>query len=110
MTEHQYEKLGRTWVSPDGSKRRIYFAETLLADLIGFRYTTYKTGNISSASLQGAKLSNGKADTLRQALRGSTAYFDCVTQQLCVEGVAPYAAQILAGLQQRASAERPTEG
>ena len=104
MTEEQYEKLGRTWVSNDGTKRRIYFPETLLAELIGFTYSTYKTGNISGASLNGNKLSNGKAERLRTDLRFGKAYFDCNTEEVCVEGLKQYEGQIVAGLRARAEA------
>jgi hypothetical protein len=98
--EQHYERFGTTWVSPDGSHRRIYFSEGLLASLIGLRYLTYKTGNIVSASLHGQKLSNRKADAIRTTLRAGKAYFDCVTQELRTEQLGQYTEAILRGLRQ----------
>jgi len=100
-TEHQYEALGRTWVNPDGTKRRIYFPENLLAELIGLKVTTYKTGNISSASLNGQKISNGKADQIRTTLRYGKAYFDCMDGTVKTENLGAYTETIVAGLAAR---------
>ena len=103
VTEAQYQQLGKTWVSSDGAKRRIYFPETLLTDIIGLTYTTYNTGNIRSASLKGQPIAHRKADQIRTTLRYGKAYVDCHDSSLRAEGFGSYTDTILAGLAQRAS-------
>lgn len=105
MTEELAQQFGRTWVSNDGTKRRVYFPETLLARLIGLRISTYKTGNISGATLDGEKISNGRADKIRTLLRFGKAYFDCHTQTLVTENLGSYADDIVAGLEALAHPE-----
>lgn len=72
---------GKRWVSPDGSKERIYLNDTdTLASTIGLKYTTYKSGAIKSATLNGEKISNSKANDIFSNLQG--AYYDVKTGTL----------------------------
>ena len=71
---------GRDWRSSDGSKHRVY-----LNDLIEFYPTLevsyYGTGNVSSARLDGDRISNTKARRILQALDGTKLWWDANTQE-----------------------------
>ena len=56
------ESHGNLW-EKEGMKR-LYFNSAFLAELLDFSFSRYGTGNISGASLKGAKLSNTKARKL----------------------------------------------
>jgi hypothetical protein len=77
ITEEQknalIEKGGKEWIN--GNKHRIYFNNW--EEIAGFNINTYKTGNISSASLQGETISNNKANKML----GGKLYFDMVTSK-----------------------------
>jgi hypothetical protein len=63
-TEQQIIAIGgRLWERD--TRRRVYLNDW--PSLAGFEYSTYKTGNISSASLGGERLSNTKATALTTA-------------------------------------------
>jgi hypothetical protein len=51
------------WTHPSTGETRYYINN--LAEIIGFDYNQYRTGNISSAILDGETISNGKAHDLR---------------------------------------------
>lgn len=63
---------GNTWTPRNGGPTRIYLDTQIWAPLIGLEVTTYNTGNISGATLNGSKLSNTKAHKL---LAGSKIYW-----------------------------------
>jgi len=70
------EKIGgRRWTS--GSMDRVYFND--LAAWLGLEYTTYKSGNVSGAKLNGEDISNGSAKRLLADLSSSKFWFDCNT-------------------------------
>jgi hypothetical protein len=98
--------VGHTWISRDGTKRRLYVPDQWLAESSGLRDDTYKTGNISSASLNGEKLSNGKAEKLRTLLRVGKAYFDCNDGRVHVENMDSYTETMRAGLEKLAEERR----
>ena len=52
----------------------------------GFEYTTYKTGNISTASVRGESISNGRASSLRTTLQSAKLWFDLTTGQFGSKG------------------------
>ena len=68
------ETIGNRWEKDD--MKRLYFNGKALANLIGFEFTTYKTGNIQGASLKGNKLSNGKARKLWTELDTGKCWYD----------------------------------
>lgn len=63
---------GNEWIS--GDHHRIYFND--LATLYGLEFATYNTGNISSATLNGEKISNSKARKLSTTLDFGKLWFD----------------------------------
>ncbi|XWJ90307.1 hypothetical protein ACRARH_26040 [Phytobacter ursingii] len=65
---------GREWIKND--LHRIYFNFEALCKLVGFEYTTYKTGNISSAQLNGVQISNSAASDIRANLAVAKFWFD----------------------------------
>lgn len=68
---------GRLWEAY--GKRRMYFDP---AALLGLRITRYGTGNISSATHHGEKISNARAREMIDA----KAYIDLATMQCVVRG------------------------
>lgn len=75
-TEQKLIELGAS-VWEKNSMRRIYINANLFSDVFALRITTYGTGNIRSAVLDGDKISNSKA----YKLVSEKTYFDCVTQK-----------------------------
>lgn len=71
---------GNLWEG--GSHRRVYLNNWL--ELAGFEITRYKTGNISSASLGGEKISNAKASELG----GVKCFWDCNAGRMVFQGSA----------------------
>ena len=63
---------GSEWTK--GEMHRVYFND--LAALFGLSCSTYKTGNISGATVHGEKLSNSRARELNHALRDSKVWYD----------------------------------
>ena len=68
----QLKKIGKEWTSPDGSKHRIYFND--LPALIGLDISYYNSGNISGATWNGEKISNGMARRILGAINGKLFY------------------------------------
>ena len=79
------ETIGRYWEK--GEMRRLYFNTEVLADLIGFSFTRYGTGNISSASLHGSKLSNTKARRLLTELDLGKCWYDYNEDDFHTQGI-----------------------
>ena len=68
------EALGNIWEKDD--MKLVYFNAETLADLLEFTFTRYGTGNISSASLNGSKISNSKARKLWTDLSSGKCWYD----------------------------------
>lgn len=64
--------LGKEWIADD--KHRIYFND--LRGLYGLELNLYGTGNISSAKVDGVKISNGKARQLATDLDCAKFFYD----------------------------------
>lgn len=84
-----------------GTYHRFYFND--LADLYGLRCTYYKTGNISSASLDGSRISNCQASKIATALHIGKVWFDVNTGKLETKSLGDYAKEILREIEFRAS-------
>lgn len=67
---------GNRWQK--GGKDRVYFSAGVAAELIGLRYDSYKTGNISSATLKGESISNSSCKSILLALTDANLYYDVV--------------------------------
>lgn len=65
---------GKKW-SKNG-KERVYLDDSLIAKLIGLKYSTYSNGNISSASIQGEKISNSDARSYVQSIMRMKLFYD----------------------------------
>jgi hypothetical protein len=63
---------GKEWKVSD--KHRVYFNLDFMAEAIGLDLSFYKTGNICSASLDGEKISNSKANKILRSLDGKFWY------------------------------------
>lgn len=73
ITEEKLEKAGgKLWEK--AGMRRMYFNN--LNDYIGLECNYYKTGNISSANLNGTSISNNKARGIKSQLYNGKVYFD----------------------------------
>ena len=77
---------GKKWESSDKSKSRVYFGTDFIAKAKGFEYTTYKTGNISSASLKGESLSNSKAKSLLSSIASGKFWYDVNSREFVSDG------------------------
>ena len=64
----QLKKIGNEWSSADGSKHRIYFND--LEGLYGLKCQYYNSGNISSATFRGEKISNTTAREYQDKFAG----------------------------------------
>lgn len=65
---------GKIWELPEKGIKRIYIPEWLLKKMIGLDVTYYKTGNISTAKINGEKISNTCAHKILAGADGL--YFD----------------------------------
>lgn len=78
LTVDALVKLGGSeWIK--GDYHRVYFNGEALCEIIGLSYSTYKTGNVSFAVLNGVKISNTKAASLRARLFTGKLWFDVKT-------------------------------
>lgn len=66
---------GKRWQKREHN--RIYLESAILSKAIGLEAETYKTGNISSATLNGEKISNSQAGKIYGALGSANLYYDC---------------------------------
>ena len=71
----RFGHLGNIWVK--GERRRLYWNREKLASALGYDWSTYNTGNISSATLDGEEISNSEMHRVLVMLDG--AYTDLVT-------------------------------
>ncbi|ELX5323372.1 hypothetical protein SJZ58_004354 [Salmonella enterica] len=75
ITVEALEALGgNRWTK--SSMDRVYFNGETLAEIVGFSFSTYKTGNVSSASLGDKHLSNTRAERIRTTLFMCKFWFD----------------------------------
>lgn len=89
---------GSEWT--DYGYHRIYINN--LCELYGLDYTTYKTGNIQSATLNGKSLSNGKASGLRGHLGYAKMWYDVKTEKYMTKDLHDdYRDQIIETLENR---------
>jgi len=70
-------------------KHRVYFNKEVLLSLYGLTYTTYKSGSVSSAKIDGEKISNSHAQDIVDAFRMGKAYYDVKADKVvtnnCIE-------------------------
>jgi hypothetical protein len=66
--------IGKEWKKED--KHRIYFDTNELCKLHGLHTTSYKTGSILSAVMDGEKISNSKAYKIQSQISDLKLYFD----------------------------------
>lgn len=71
--ETKLKAIGKYWEA--GDKKRIYFNNLL--DLYGLEVTRYGTGKISSARLNGQKISNTQATKLINRMCLGKLWYDC---------------------------------
>lgn len=84
---------GNLWEG--GEHRRVYLNNAL--ELAGLEVNRYGTGNISSARIDGKKISNAKAGELA----GLNVYWDCNAGELVVMGRARLKDEIAARLENK---------
>ena len=99
-TVEQLTKIGgQLW--EQGNMRRVYFNS--LAERIGFEYTTYNTGNISSATLNGDRISNSQGRSLYWLTKTLKIWYDLTTGQFAYRSDtrdgARWAAEIIASIE-----------
>lgn len=73
--EAKLVKVGSRWQK--NGMNRIYFND--LHKFYGLNIDTYKTGNISYATLDGEKISNTQAAKIQSRLMRGKLWFDCIT-------------------------------
>ena len=72
---------GREWMKY--GKHRIYFNDDVICKVVGLSYSCYKSGNISSASINGEAISHAEASRYLSV----TAYFDVISGRFFFQGV-----------------------
>lgn len=77
-------------------KHRVYFND--LAGLYGLETNRYKTGNISSARLNGKEISNSRARQLDSTLQMATVWFDMLEGKFFSTGLEAPMMQIITGI------------
>ncbi len=75
MDINKVKSIGKEWIKED--MHRIYINN--LETIYGLQTTSYKTGNISSATLNGEKISNSRARQLSCDLSCAKIYYDVKT-------------------------------
>jgi|SRR3989304_1750650 len=78
------EMGGNYWEK--GSMQRVYFNAEAILKLAGYEYTTYNTGNISSARLNGEGISNSEMRRVTSVLNLGKFYFDVTTSKFMQNG------------------------
>ena len=76
---------GREWKTQDGKYHRVYFND--LAERAGLVCAYYDTGNVSSASLNGERISNSQARRLLSHYDGCKLWWDCQTERWGSKGL-----------------------
>jgi hypothetical protein len=84
MTTTQLEAIGGKSWSKNGVTR-VYFND--LCGLFGLTTYLYGTGNISSATLNGAAISNTQAKKIENQFIGCKLYYDIATQKFVGQGL-----------------------
>ena len=75
-TVEKLEQMGgKYWER--GDKRRVYFDPAIVLGFAGLETQRYGTGNISSAKLNGEKISNSRARRIASAFHYCKFYYDC---------------------------------
>ena len=78
MGINKIKSIGKEWIKED--MHRIYINN--LEKIYGLETTSYKTGNISSATLNGEKISNSRARQLSCDLSCAKIYYDVKTGKI----------------------------
>ncbi len=78
MDINKVKSIGKEWIKED--MHRIYINN--LETIYGLQTTSYKTGNISSATLNGEKISNSRARQLSCDLSCAKIYYDVKTGKI----------------------------
>jgi len=86
MTKMLVGMGGRRWTQ--GDRDRVYVGAELGASLIGLRVSCYGSGNVSSATMDGEKISNASAREYLNTLRDC--YYDVMADKFfsCCGGIA----------------------
>lgn len=114
LTAANLKKIGCSeWVHPSTGEVRIYIND--LPELYGLRTSHYKTGNISSATLDGNTISNSEAGRILSRLRGAKLWLGADGQLMkkglddadCRAIVAALTTKIEAALAAEVPAEEP---
>jgi hypothetical protein len=88
---------GKLWERDD--KRRVYFND--LAEFLGLEVNRYNTGNVSSATLNGDKISNSQATRMLWAISGKL-WWDAADEKFHWKDLnSAYAAQIILEIEDR---------
>jgi hypothetical protein len=86
LTIETCERLGGKLWEKNGMCR-VYFNEDVVGRIINFEYSTYKTGNISLAWLNGSVISNCRAASIRDMLLNTKFWFDAADGKMHARGV-----------------------
>jgi len=78
MDINKIKQIGKEWIKED--MHRIYINN--LDQIYGLETTSYKTGNISSATLNGEKISNSRARQLSTDLSCAKIWYDVKTGKI----------------------------
>ena len=68
------ENGGKLWEKAD--KRRVYFDTGIIARALGYDWSKYKSGQVSSASLNGERISNSEMRRVLDGLAYSKFWYD----------------------------------
>ena len=74
MNIDKLAEVGSRWQK--GGNDRIYFNQEFIFKAIGLRMSFYKSGNVSSASLNGEEISNGEAKRIWGRINDSKIWYD----------------------------------
>ena len=107
-TESTVQKLekagGKEWESDDGRYHRVYFDD--LPGWYGLQAERYGTGNISSAKLDGQKISNSQARKIESALYGGKVWYNVKTGEYESKGISESAhKKIVARIKEKSGVE-----
>jgi len=89
--EYRLQQLGNRWQK--NGMDRIYFNG--LAEWYGLRCTYYNTGNISSATLNGERISNNSARKIGAAIGWGKVWFDLNTGRFEYKNLTPEHAETI---------------
>ena len=68
------ENGGKLWEKAD--KRRVYFDAGVIASALGYSWSKYKSGQVSSATLSGERISNSEMKRVLDSLVYSKFWYD----------------------------------